>query len=171
VIVKEVGFGMSRESIWRLRSAGVKVIDVGGAGGTDFMAIEESRSGSPTGWNWGIPTAVSLLEALSLNSPGQLVASGGIEHALDCVKALALGATLVGMARHLLRVLMDHSEQGLITHLENIIYDLRRIMLMLGARKTSDLTLVPLVISGTTYHWVSCRGIEVEHYARRKGLG
>lgn len=171
VLVKEVGFGMSKESIRRIFKAGVKYIDVGGAGGTDFMAIEQSRSGREVEWTWGIPTAISLMEGMAVKSKGvSLIASGGIEHALDCVKALAMGCSLVGMARPLLRILVDGSDQRLISYLEKMIEDMQRIMLMLGLRRISDLTLVPMVISGQTYHWAVQRGIEVESYARREGL-
>ncbi len=169
VVVKEVGFGMSRETISRLRAAGAAYIDVGGAGGTDFIAIENNRSGRQTRWAWGIPTAISLLEGLAVESPGHLIASGGIVHALDCVKALCLGCSMVGMARPLLKILIDGSTEELTAYLQNLIADIRRIMLMLGARRIADLTSVPAVIGGTTYHWLARRGIEVDSYARRKG--
>ncbi|AQS58207.1 type 2 isopentenyl-diphosphate Delta-isomerase [Desulforamulus ferrireducens] len=166
VVVKEVGFGMSRESVKRLMAAGVSYIDIGGAGGTDFMAIEQSRSGKSMAWNWGIPTATSLLEGLSVGGEN-LIASGGIEHALDCIKALSLGCCLVGMARPLLRVLVNGSPQQLTSSLAALIDDMRRIMLMLGASDLQQLKKVPVVISGATFHWVNQRGISVEHYARR----
>ncbi|ABO49020.1 isopentenyl-diphosphate delta-isomerase [Desulforamulus reducens MI-1] len=170
VIVKEVGFGMSRESIQRIGAASVPYIDVGGAGGTDFVAIEEARAGRKTWLKWGIPTAVSLLEGLSMNrAKTQLIASGGIRNALDIVKSLSLGCSLVGMARPLLRVLVEGSSEELNSYLSNIIEDIHRIMLMLGARTLEDLQRVPLIISGNTYHWLCCRGIDVAPYARRAG--
>src|SRR5699024_780320 len=43
VIVKEVGFGMSRETIAQLRSVGVEHIDISGTGGTNFAQIENYR--------------------------------------------------------------------------------------------------------------------------------
>ena len=36
VVVKEVGFGMSRETIQQLLAIGVQTIDVAGSGGTSF---------------------------------------------------------------------------------------------------------------------------------------
>src|SRR5699024_8974303 len=43
VIVKEVGFGLSRRALSTLPSLGVRVADVSGRGGTDFLRIENSR--------------------------------------------------------------------------------------------------------------------------------
>ncbi|RYD03874.1 hypothetical protein N752_17485 [Desulforamulus aquiferis] len=160
IIVKEVGFGMSRESFRRLCDIGVRNIDIGGAGGTDFMAIEENRAGRMTMWSWGIPTAISLLEGIEeCKGQANLIASGGIEHALDCVKALCLGCHLVGIARPLLKVLMSGSDKHLDDFLELLKADIRRIMLMLGAKTIKDLTSVSAVISGNTYHWLCQRGI------------
>ncbi|MEG6520404.1 type 2 isopentenyl-diphosphate Delta-isomerase [Desulfotomaculum sp. 1211_IL3151] len=169
VIVKEVGFGMSRESISRISQVGVKHIDVGGSGGTDFMAIEEARSGKGAGYSWGIPTAISSLEGLSfVQGDLRLIASGGIRHGLDIVKALAMGCSLVGMARPFLKVLVEGSFYELNLYLSSLIRDIHRIMLMLGARTITDLQKVPLIISGNTYDWLSRRGISVDHYARRE---
>lgn len=168
IIVKEVGFGMSRESISRISEAGVNYIDVGGSGGTDFMAIEEARSGKGASYRWGIPTAISSLEGLSLvKGELHLIASGGIRHGLDIIKALAMGCSLVGMARPFLKVLLEGSVDELNRYLSSLITDIHRIMLMLGARTITDLQRVPLIISGHTYDWLSRRGISVDHYARR----
>ena len=169
LIVKEVGFGMSRESVACLHASGIDYIDIGGAGGTDFMAIEETRCGKKLNWDWGIPTAISLLEGLSVHSKGCLIASGGIDHALDCIKALTLGCSLVGMARPLLRVLMDASDKGLVGYLEDLIQNMHRIMLILGSQKIEDLKKVPALISGKSYHWLTLRGIDAHAYARRPG--
>ena len=43
VVVKEVGFGLSRRSVDQLVPLGVAAVDVAGNGGTDFVAIETSR--------------------------------------------------------------------------------------------------------------------------------
>lgn len=168
VIVKEVGFGMSQESVQRLVGAGVRYMDVGGAGGTDFIAIEQARSGRRESLHWGIPTATSLLEGLHVkDEKGCLIASGGFKGALDIAKALALGAALVGMARPLLKLVVQGSKANLVSYLSALEEDLRCIMLMLGVRNIEELSRVPLVIGGATYHWLKLRGIAVEHYARR----
>ena len=43
VIVKEVGFGMSQETLEKLTSIGVQAADVSGQGGTSFTQIENAR--------------------------------------------------------------------------------------------------------------------------------
>jgi len=72
VIAKETGAGISSEDAKALEKAGVKAIDVGGVGGTSFAAVEYHRTTKKEGeiqhylgealWDWGIPTAVSLIE-------------------------------------------------------------------------------------------------------------
>ena len=65
VIVKEVGFGMSRETVMMLKDAGVKLVDIGGAGGTNFGLIENRRRERMLSYfnDWGISTAASIAEA------------------------------------------------------------------------------------------------------------
>ena len=43
VIVKEVGFGMGRETVAALHEAGVRYVDIAGKGGTNFIRIEDAR--------------------------------------------------------------------------------------------------------------------------------
>lgn len=112
VIVKEVGWGISYETAQLLWSVGVSAIDVAGAGGTSWSQVEAHRIGTESGRlvaeafaGWGIPTAESLLLAQKPPVPdaGMVFASGGLKNGLDVAKAVALGATLAGMARPLLK--------------------------------------------------------------------
>lgn len=170
VVVKEVGFGLSRETIKKIHAAGVKYIDLGGKGGTDFYRIERMRAGQKDEdrlSNIGITTACSLLEALSLNLPLSITASGGFTGRIDVACALALGAELVGMAGHFLQVLSERSEQGLIDHIEDIKADLQKTMLMTGAGNLKELTARPVIITGFTAEWLRRRGVAISGYARR----
>jgi isopentenyl-diphosphate delta-isomerase len=98
VIVKETGCGVSAEDAKALEDAGVKAIDVGGVGGTSFAAVEYYRSTSPNimseiFWDWGIPTAISLIEVTqTVKIP--VIASGGVRSGLDIAKSIALNASL-----------------------------------------------------------------------------
>ena len=40
IIVKEVGFGMSKETVRQLANVGVTAIDIGGQGGTNFALLK-----------------------------------------------------------------------------------------------------------------------------------
>ena len=107
VIVKETGCGISAEDAKALEEAGVKAIDVGGVGGTSFAAVEYYRStnGKTTDeafWDWGIPTAVSLIEATqTVKIP--VIASGGVRSGLDIAKSLALNANLASVCQPVLK--------------------------------------------------------------------
>lgn len=109
VIVKEVGAGISIELARRLVDCGVAAIDVAGAGGTSWAAVEGKRAAHATDQalgevfrDWGLPT-VHCLKNISAAYPDlPLIASGGIRHGLDGAKAIRLGASLVGQAGALL---------------------------------------------------------------------
>jgi isopentenyl-diphosphate delta-isomerase len=110
VVVKEVGWGISRKTARILADSGTAAIDVAGAGGTSWSQVEMHRAPDEflrqlagTFVNWGIPTAESILNVKTA-APGMLVfASGGLKDGLDIMKSIALGATLGGMAREFLK--------------------------------------------------------------------
>ena len=171
VIVKETGSGMSAEDAKALESAGVKAIDVGGVGGTSFAAVEYHRSRSETSflgeafWDWGIPTAVSLIEtAQSVKLP--VIASGGVRSGTDIAKALALNASLASVSQPILQAAVKGSEETE-KLLSCLIEELRNVMFLVGAEKVDSLAKVPLVITGKTAEWLRTRGFNVEKYARR----
>ncbi len=170
IIVKEVGFGLSKEVLQELKSLGVTNFDVGGYGGTNFITIEQKRSGShPTGLeDWGIPTACSTIEAFSEGIPGELIATGGISSPLDAAKALALGATAIGVAGHFLRTLCQQSEGDLLALLEQWKLQLKQIYLMCGARNNVEMRQTPLVLTGLTKEWAEQRRLNTELYSNRK---
>ncbi|MDA8233552.1 MAG: type 2 isopentenyl-diphosphate Delta-isomerase [Clostridia bacterium] len=170
VIIKEVGFGLSRETVRKIYDLGVRYIDVGGKGGTDFIKIEYMRSGRDSDGkfqNIGITTAASLIEALSLKLPFTVIAAGGFTGNSDVACALALGAKLVGMTGHFLKVISTSSEQGLISRIDNIVDDLRKNMLMIGAKNLKEITGKPVVITGFTAEWLLRRGVDITEYAVR----
>ncbi|MGI9862206.1 type 2 isopentenyl-diphosphate Delta-isomerase [Moorella naiadis] len=156
VIAKEVGFGLSREAARQLYHAGVRILDVGGRGGTDFAAIENRRRERQitalTGW--GLPTAISILEIKYLGPLVEIVATGGIRHALDAAGALALGARIVGAAGYFLKILLEQGEDNLTREIFNWQEDLKRICLLTGCRTPADLAISPVVITGQTRAWL-----------------
>ena len=162
VIVKEVGFGLSRETAQRLAETGVAWLDVGGAGGTNFLAIEGKRHPQGIGkvfLDWGINTAASLLEVRSAGLPYKVVASGGIRNGLDIAKALALGANMAGMAGVILEALIKGSYKQLLSKLDCCQQELTAAMMLCNAANIEQLNTVPLVVRGGTREWCLQRGI------------
>lgn len=174
VLVKECGFGMSRETAARLHAAGVRAVDVAGRGGTNFARIEARRAGvrlEPALEEWGIPTAASLLEVLGAGLPGlEVVASGGVRYGSEAAAALAAGAAAVGMAGPVLQALHRGGVAGCRTFLERVLASLRAAVLLAGARNLAELRRCPLVVRGDTAAWCRARGIDADAYARRGGV-
>ncbi|HWP96614.1 MAG TPA: type 2 isopentenyl-diphosphate Delta-isomerase [Syntrophomonadaceae bacterium] len=170
VIAKEVGFGFSRESAARLYAVGVCIIDIGGSGGTNFIRIEDRRNGTFCEEldTWGIPTAVSLAEVLSLGLPLTVIATGGIRTALEMAKALAMGASLCGAAGWFLGILREEGINELDKQVGQLIYRLKAILLMTGSRNWGELQKKPLLILGRTADWLRARNIDPNYWARRR---
>lgn len=170
VIVKEVGFGMSRETIQLLTSIGVSIIDVSGQGGTSFTQIENARR-EKRELNyldsWGQSTVISLLEANEVEAPFYLLASGGIRNAYDIFKALSLGADGVGIAGTLLYSIMQEGTQKTIDLVRSWQSELHTLYTLTGKHQTKDLKQNQLIISGEPHHWCEARTIDWRRYANR----
>ncbi|WP_026689465.1 type 2 isopentenyl-diphosphate Delta-isomerase [Alteribacter aurantiacus] len=169
VIVKEVGFGTSSESARKLVDAGVSIIDAGGFGGTNFSLIEnQRREHKMTFFNdWGIPTASSIAEVVNVCPDKVILASGGIQSALDIAKCLALGANSCGMAGQVLKWVKQGGADEVVHRIQHVQKELRWIMTALGITQTSSFRHVPIVISGHTHHWLNERGIDTTQFSRR----
>ncbi len=136
VIVKETGCGISEDVARKLKSTGIYAIDVAGAGGTSWAGIESYRSESQalanTFWDWGIPTADSLMACNKI--PGiHLIASGGLENGLDIAKAIAMGASLCGIALPALRILMEKGKEELMLEVDRWKKELQVAMFLTGS--------------------------------------
>jgi len=177
VIVKETGAGIAAEESSKVEEAGASGIDVAGAGGTSWAAVEYYRAkqrgdllGQEVGknlWDWGIPTVVSLIEvARSVDLP--VIASGGVRSGQDVAKALALGADLAGLAFPILRPALKSSEE-VKRRISSMTHQLRTVMFLVGADSVKRLKESPLVITGITAQWLKARGFDLEVYARRGG--
>jgi isopentenyl-diphosphate delta-isomerase len=174
VIVKETGAGIAAEEARKLQEAGVKGIDVGGSGGTSFAAVEHYRAKTENDfqrflgdafWDWGTPTAVSLIETTqAVKIP--VIASGGLRSGNDFAEALALNASLVSLSQPVLQTAVKGTEETE-RLLSCLLGELRNVMFLVGAEKVKDLTKVPVVVIGKTAEWLKMRGFNVEGYARR----
>lgn len=154
VIVKEVGFGISYETARKLHNAGVKYIDTGGRGGTNFIAIEDSRNKELDYSflkHWGISTAQSLLECRNVSGDLKIICSGGITKAEEIVKAVVAGASLAGMSGLILRELMDKGYEGAKTVIDKLHYEMKVFMLLLGAENIEKLSNTHYLLKGELY--------------------
>ncbi len=162
VIAKEVGQGMGGDAARDFLAHGARAIDVGGLGGTNFIAVEAWRRGVTLDeeWAaWGIPTAASVVEVTAaVDGRVPVVASGGIRTGHDLAKCIALGAQTVGVAGPLLRLAMSDDEAALDRWFEHMAWTLRAIMVLMGARTLSDLRGSPAVVGGVTRQWLVARG-------------
>lgn len=166
VMAKETGCGISAECAKELTDAGVSYIDVEGAGGTSWAAVETYRSQNKyygeTFWDWGIPTAVSTVEVAStVDVP--IISSGGIRTGLEAAKAIALGADAVGMALPFLK----GSVEQIIEYIDKLEESLRIAMFLVGANNIEELKKSNLIIKGQTREWLNDRGFETINYSRR----
>nr|WP_026459365.1 type 2 isopentenyl-diphosphate Delta-isomerase [Schaalia vaccimaxillae] len=172
VIVKEVGFGLSRRTIECLVDLGASAIDVAGNGGTDFIAIETSRR--PDGAfrdliGWGQSAPLCLLESLHGRSPVSLpvLASGAVRTPLDVVRGLALGACAVGASAHFLHTLTELGDEALYEEIVSWREQIRSVMALLGVQNIASLSTTDLFITGTTGERARLLGIDLERLASR----
>lgn len=151
VIVKEVGFGMSKKQAQNLYDIGVSYVDVAGSGGTNFIQIENDRHSDKDFsefFSWGIPTALSLIECNRVRGRKGLIASGGIRQADEVVKALVVGADMVGMSGAVLREFLNHGQEGTYAYISDIIYKSKILMMLLGAKNLKELKEKPYRVTG-----------------------
>jgi len=149
VVVKEVGFGISRDVAARLVDAGVAGIDVAGAGGTSFSCIEISRAAgadhNDAFSEWGIATAESL-KMVRLAAPNlPVIASGGIRTGVEVAKAIALGADAAGIGAPLLKSAAN-SASDVVQQLSGIVKDLRIAMFCTGCSTIDELKNTNLLV-------------------------
>ncbi|OLC22413.1 MAG: type 2 isopentenyl-diphosphate Delta-isomerase [Thaumarchaeota archaeon 13_1_40CM_4_48_7] len=165
VIVKEVGAGISREVAIKLEMAGVAAINVAGAGGTSWAGVEKLRAEAVKDdlkrhlgemfWDWGIPTAASLIEARkAVRIP--LIASGGLRNGLEVAKCIALGASIAAMAYPFLRA-ASQSRENLFAFADMLLAELRSAMFLVGARNISALASSKYILTGALAQEVSSR--------------
>ena len=165
VIAKETGAGVCREQALLLRDCGVSAIDVGGAGGSSMMLMETYRAlarddALSTGIgqvfsDWGIPTPAAVVEAGEAGLP--LIATGGVRSGLDAARALALGATLVGMAFPFLKA-ASQSYEAVQALVRQVVLELKVAMQLSGAAHLAELREADVIVGGETRQWLELRG-------------
>jgi isopentenyl-diphosphate delta-isomerase len=154
IVVKEVGAGISGAVAHRLWNAGVTIIDVAGAGGTSWAAVEGRRASDPASRaiaeafrDWGTPTAAAIADVRRACPGATVIASGGIQDGVDAAKAIRLGADIVGQAAGVLPAALQ-SADAVAAHLEVMIATLRIACFCTGCADLSALRHAPLVDVG-----------------------
>ena len=146
VIVKEVGSGISGATGRRLAEVGVRILDTAGTGGTSWARIEASRADDldlgEVFAGWGIPTPESICQLVAIEGV-KVIGSGGVRTGVDVAKAIALGASLVGVAQPFLVPAMESAER-VIERIARTRRELEIAMFCLGAGDLSVLRQVPI---------------------------
>jgi isopentenyl-diphosphate delta-isomerase len=164
VVVKETGCGISRAVAKRLAAAGVRTLDVSGAGGTSWVRVEALRGDAAAQAlggefsEWGIPTAAAVLGVRGLGLA--CIASGGIRSGLDVAKAIALGAVAAGVALPVFRAYTAGGSPGAGEFVARLVAGLRTAMLLTGARDLGALGRVPTVLGPRLRSWIDFGGGE-----------
>ena len=160
VVVKETGFGIGPREVRLLLGYGVRYVDVAGAGGTNWIAVEGERLAAPARHSarafddWGLPTGV-LLAALGAENASRVIASGGLRHGVHLAKALALGAGLGAMALPFIRAVMAGGIGGVLALIGSIEHELRAAMTLCGAPSLAALRHAPVMQSAAFRHQVA----------------
>mgnify|MGYP001352778038 CR=1 FL=1 len=163
VVVKETGCGISSHVGRRLRRVGVRHVDVSGAGGTSWVAVETKRAEAARDtaaralgealWDWGIPTAASV-GALAPLGFETIIATGGVATGLDVARAIALGASAAGIARPALKALKAGGRAGVAAFLESVEAELRAVMLLTGSPNLAALRTAPRILGSELRAWI-----------------
>ena len=143
VFAKEVGSGISGFAASKLLNAGIKGIDVAGAGGTSWSAVEMHRNGNFDQYfrEWGLPTSYCIKDVykLKMKHKFELIASGGINSGIELAKGLALGADLAASARIILKEVIKNGNRGVVNLIENWFNTAAKIMYLTGAQDLNSL--------------------------------
>jgi isopentenyl-diphosphate Delta-isomerase len=157
VMAKEVGAGISREAAVKLSDAGVSAINVAGSGGTSWAGVEKVRAESASEslkirlgelfWDWGIPTASSIIIIRRALAKLPLIASGGIRNGLEIAKCIVIGADMCAMAYPFL-VNAVQSKEALYQFADTVMAELKSTMFLVGAGDMNSLKSTKYILTG-----------------------
>jgi len=159
VVAKETGCGLSAGVGRRLAAAGIRHVDVSGAGGTSWVAVETERAKGALRTlgdryrEWGIPTAASVAMVARAGFR-TIFATGGMMTGVDAAKAIALGASASGMARPALQAFERGGREGAAAFFDQVEAELRTAMLLTGSRTLEGLRRAPRLVLGELAEWL-----------------
>ncbi|KRL63636.1 type 2 isopentenyl-diphosphate Delta-isomerase [Lactobacillus psittaci] len=156
VIIKEVGFGFDQASIKLLKKNDFNLIDLGGAGGTNFAQIENARAKHPLPYldELGLSTVKSAIFAKDAEI--NFFASGGVRNALDILKCLVLGAKSVGIANLFLQVYENSGENGLVEQVLRLEAELAGLFALFGINHVEEAKNIKYVLTSGLLQEVIC---------------
>jgi isopentenyl-diphosphate delta-isomerase len=170
VIGKETGNGLSRRAGEKLQRAGIRHVDVSGAGGTSWVGVETKRAeqagdraGEALGealWDWGIPTAASVATMRHLGME-TVIATGGVQSGGDVARAIALGASVAGLARPVLKALYEGGPEGVHAFFDRVERELRAHLLLTGSRDVAALRSAPRLVGPTLRAHLEADGVRL----------
>lgn len=161
IIAKETGCGLSWKTLDKIKQSGVQWVDVSGAGGTTWIGVEalrtppEQRSLGQLLWDWGVPTAASIGWASSMDL--RVIGSGGLRNGLDVARALAMGATMAGMALPWLKAIYHEGFDAALQYGHTLTYQLRAIMTLTGSKDLDALRQAPRIIGPRLQRWLDAK--------------
>lgn len=152
IIVKEVGTGISKSVAEKLYDVGVRYIDIAGLGGSNFIEIENLRNpdlDSYELYNWGIPSALSLLQVASLNKDDLfIISSGGVNTSTQMTKSLAMGAKMTACSGEIINYLIRGGYEVALNYVKNMRQKLKIIMMLLDIGSLDEFEKVEYKITG-----------------------
>lgn len=149
VYIKECGGGIAPEIVLRLARMGADYVDVSGNDGTSWSAVEgrlsEDSSMGELFKDFGLPAAWILqnLDKQQLEKT-MIVASGGMRDGVQAVKAIALGADYVSVARPFLAAAL-HSPEAVVDVGRKVIEEMRTAMFLVGVRRIVQINRTLLI--------------------------
>lgn len=165
VIAKETGCGLSPQAAAALAKVGVRTVDVSGAGGTSWVAVEARRAAEGSAaqrlgqelWDWGIPTAVSTAACAAHGL--EVIATGGLRSGHDIARAIALGARCGGLAAPVLRAQRAGGYEGAAAYVGELVASLRSVLLLCGCADPGALAHAPRRLGPELRGWLDDLGI------------
>lgn len=160
VIVKETGNGLSIDALKALKEIGVKYVDISGAGGTSWAAIESYRHEENSVpaivannfRDWGIPSVISILMAVKMGF--NVIAAGGIRSGIDIAKSIACGAEMAGLALPFLRSAFLENADILRAQMIMFRKELRTSMFLTRSATLKDLKGAQKLFFGRINEWI-----------------
>ncbi len=174
VIIKEVGNGLSMETVKLFRSMGIRYFDVAGACGTNWILVEKYRNRdyfksmiADKLASWGIPTPLSVIEARSTAPDSYIIASGGVWDGIRAVKNLVLGANMAGFARPVLVKLFEGFDKA-DQFIKLFIEEMKILLFLIGAKNIYELHSKPVILGKIILDYMSQRGIDYKLYDKAR---